>query len=79
MTSLYGQPDSVFIEYMEQGYSAQLMQKLGLSRQALHAYSIDFPQSDGQRQVVHVPMWSDMMTVIEAGHVPNSLMEVPKC
>ncbi|MEC8379633.1 MAG: RluA family pseudouridine synthase [Myxococcota bacterium] len=76
---LYGQPDSVFIEYMEKGYSAELMQKLRFPRQALHAHSIDFPQPDGQRQLVHVPLWSDMMTVIEAGHVPNALMEVPKC
>ena len=55
------------------------MQKLRFPRQALHAHSIDFPQPDGQRQLVHVPLWSDMMTVIEAGHVPNALMEVPKC
>ena len=76
---LYGQPDSVFIEYMEQGYSEALMKKLRFPRQALHAYCIDFPQADGQRQVVHIPLWSDMMTVSEEGTVPEALMEVPKC
>ena len=76
---LYGQADSVFIDYMEKGYSPELMKQLHFPRQALHAYTIDFPQPDMSRQVVQIPLWSDMMTVLEHGAVPKSLMEVPKC
>lgn len=74
---IYGQPDEVFINYMENGYSSELMEILRFPRQALHAYQVDFIHPCGERRQVRIPLWPDMKAILESGCVLKSFMEVP--
>lgn len=74
---IYGQPDQVFLGYMQTGMNSEIMQKLKFPRQALHASQVVFQHPSGEKIQVRIPLWSDMMSVLEHGFVPDSLLEFP--
>jgi 23S rRNA pseudouridine1911/1915/1917 synthase len=76
---IYGQPNDTFLEYMQTGMTPELMQTLKFPRHALHAFQVDFQHPSGEKIQVRIPLWSDMMSVLQHGFVPDSLLELPPC
>ena len=68
---LYGQPDSVFLEVLEQGVTERVRALVGFPRQALHAHALSFPHpATGQVVKVTAPLAPDMAGVV-AGAAPS--------
>jgi 23S rRNA pseudouridine1911/1915/1917 synthase len=58
---LYGQDPSVWLEYIENGMTPSLIERLVLPRHALHAHAIALPHPEGG-QIIHLlcPLASDL-------------------
>ena len=69
---IYGQPDSIFIDYLNNGVSPSLRSATGFPRHALHAYSINFSLSNGVQRMVEAPLPQDMQDIID-GQEPSWL------
>ena len=63
---IYGQPDEIFLEYMEQGATDMVRQAVGFPRQCLHARSIAMPHPvSGQILKVVAPLPEDMQRIVD--------------
>ncbi len=68
---IYGQPDSVFLEYIKQGPTDAVKAALRFPRHALHARAITFPHPvSGQALRVKAPLPADMRAIVD-GAVPT--------
>jgi len=61
---IYGQPDRIFIEYLERGINDALRTHLRFPRHALHSSSLAFPHPDGHQVTVQAPLTDDMNAVV---------------
>ena len=58
---LYGQDPSLFLEYLETGWTGELAARLALPRHALHAVSATFPHPEhGQEVTMECPLAPDL-------------------
>ena len=62
---LYGQPDSTFIDYLDNGISEGLCTMIGFSRHCLHSSTIGFPHPDDGYKRVHCPLPLDMQMIVD--------------
>jgi 23S rRNA pseudouridine1911/1915/1917 synthase len=60
---LYGGDDSLYLEFVEHGWTDRLGQSLELERQALHASRLDFRAPQFQR-IFRAPLAPDMRAFI---------------
>jgi 23S rRNA pseudouridine1911/1915/1917 synthase len=67
---LYGQPDELFIEYLDHGVTENICERIQFPRHCLHASSIGFPHPNGGYKRVHAPLPKDMQSVV-SGNRPN--------
>ena len=68
---LYGQPDNVFLELLEQGVTPRVRGMIGFPRHALHARSIAFPHpKTGQIVRVRAPLPPDLRAIVH-GSLPT--------
>ena len=67
---LYGQPDDVFIEYLDHGVTPTICQAIQFPRHCLHSASIGFPHPDGGYKRIHAPLPEDMQRVV-SGEEPR--------
>lgn len=58
---LYGPDETLFLDFIENGWSDSLASKLPLNRHALHAYRMTFELEDGPRDFV-APLAEDMVS-----------------
>lgn len=61
---IYGQPDSIFINYLLDGITDPLRIATGFPRHSLHAYSVSFVHPNGVQMTVEAPLPEDMQNVI---------------
>lgn len=63
---IYGQPDEVFLEYMDLGPSAAVRAAVGFPRQCLHARAIRFPHPiTGAPLKIVAPLPDDMRAIVK--------------
>ena len=67
---IYGQPDSIFIDYLNHGITPALREATGFPRHALHAFSICFSLSNGVQKRVEAPLPNDMQEIVD-GQSPH--------
>jgi len=67
---LYGNPDEVFLEYLENGITENICQQIGFPRHCLHASSIGFPHPDGGYKRIHVPLPQSLQEIVD-GREPS--------
>lgn len=60
---IYGPNDRLYLEFIEQGYTAEMHEVLGFHRQALHAHRVHFAAPQFQRSFT-APLVNDMERVI---------------
>ena len=61
---LYGPDETLFLDFIENGWTDALASKLPLNRHALHAYRMTFELEDGSRSFV-APLAEDMVSFCE--------------
>ncbi len=64
---LYGQPDWVFLDYLNHRETERMRQAISFPRHCLHAASIRFPHPDGGFKKIHAPLPTDMQFVVDGG------------
>lgn len=63
---IYGQPDAVFLEYMDRGPTPAVRKAVGFPRQCLHAHSLAFAHPiSGQILKIVAPLPPDMQRVVD--------------
>jgi 23S rRNA pseudouridine1911/1915/1917 synthase len=68
---IYGQPDEIFLEYMDFGATKKIREAVGFPRQCLHAYSIAFPHPLSKQILKTVaPLPEDMQRIVD-GELPS--------
>lgn len=67
---LYGQPDELFLDWLDQGASASVRARAGYPRQCLHAWQLRLPHPDGGTVNLEAPLPADMQALVE-GAVPH--------
>lgn len=61
---IYGPDETLYIEFIEQGWTERLAANLPMQRQALHCYAYDFQFPEGSIRFA-APMPADMLTVCQ--------------
>ena len=65
---IYGGDGSCYLDFMEQGWTESLAEKLLLPRHALHASALSFPHPlTGEMIKVEAPLPADMIALMEEG------------
>ena len=62
---LYGHPDSVFLDWLDQGASPAVRKQVGFPRQCLHAWRLRLPHPDGDTVELEAPLPADMQALVE--------------
>ena len=62
---MYGQPDEVFLQYLDFGIGPMVRKATGFPRHALHASNITIPHPDGGNLSLEAPLMEDMQTIID--------------
>jgi len=63
---MYGVPEDWFFEFLESGMTGPLLERLDLSRQALHAARLELAHPEtGRPLVVEAPFWDDMTEFLD--------------
>jgi len=73
---MYGGDDSLFLEFIEHGWTDRLARHLAMGRQALHAYQLDFRAPNFTR-IFKAPLAADMTDFIinKMGCSPEALQQ----
>ena len=66
---MYGQPDPVFLHYLDHGEGPMVRKATGFPRHALHAAKITIPHPDGGTLSLEAPLKEDMAAIL-AGKAP---------
>ena len=68
---IYGRDESLYLRFIETGWTPELADSLWLDRHALHASRLEFPDRDGTRMVVEAPLPADLAEFLETDGVEN--------
>ncbi len=77
---MYGQPDEVFLHYLDHGEGEMIRKATGFPRHALHASQLIIPHPDGGEITLEAPLYEDMQAILDGGRPtwpPSSLAEHP--
>lgn len=69
---VYGEDESLFLEFIEQGFTARLAAALPLERQALHCSRMAFTDVEGA-PVYEAPLLEDMRALLERAGLADAL------
>lgn len=72
---LYGQPDEVFMHYLDHGDDARVRAAVPFPRQALHAWRITLPHPDGHEATFEAPLTPELQAVVDGA--PPGWPEAP--
>ena len=67
---MYGQPDAIFLHYLDHGEGPMIRRATGFPRHALHAAELSIPHPDGGSITLQAPLCEDMASII-AGERPS--------
>ena len=67
---LYGQPDEVFLDWLDDGATASVRERAGFPRQCLHAWRLRLPHPDGGTVDLEAPLPADMQALVD-GAIPR--------
>lgn len=62
---LYGHPDAVFLDWLDEGASASVRARVGFPRQCLHAWRLRLPHPDGGTVDLEAPLPADMQALLD--------------
>jgi len=62
---MYGQPDKIFLHYLDHGEGPMIRQATGFPRHALHAARLNIPHPDGGSITLEAPLCDDMAAIID--------------
>ncbi len=62
---LYGQPDEVFLDWLDHRATDGVRTAVGFPRHCLHAWRVVFPHPDGHRMGVEAPLPPDMQAIVD--------------
>jgi 23S rRNA pseudouridine1911/1915/1917 synthase len=65
---MYGQPDDVFIHYLDHGEDERVRSATNFPRHALHAAHITIPHPDGGSVSIEAPLLDDMESIVAGAH-----------
>lgn len=63
---LYGHPDEVFLNYLEQGVTQELRERIRFPRHCLHSHTIAFMDISGEYRKFKAPVFADMANLMES-------------
>ncbi len=67
---IYGRDETLYLDFIEKGFTQEMAKVLPMKRQALHAYSMDFSKVFSPEHVFVAPLLPDFIEFIESRKIP---------